>query len=70
MRRFSRRQRWKTVHIYIPIMVLAVILSIFGGDFYAHLGGFAAGCAIGAFLPPGPRIVYLTGGEDEEKPEP
>jgi rhomboid protease GluP len=70
MRRFSRRQRWKTVRIYIPIMVLAVIPSIFGGDFFAHLGGFLAGCLIGAFLPPGSRIVYLTEAEDAKEPEP
>jgi membrane associated rhomboid family serine protease len=70
MRRFSRRQRWKTVRIYIPIMVLAVIPSIFGGDFYAHLGGFLAGCAIGVFLPPGPRIIYVTGNDETEEPQP
>jgi len=70
MRRFSRRQRWKTVRIYIPIMALAVVPSIFGGDFYTHLGGFVAGCAIGAFLQPGPRIVYLTENGDAEEPEP
>ncbi len=69
VRRFSRRQRWKAVRIYIPIMILAVVPSIFGGDFYAHLGGFLAGCAIGMFLPPGPRIVYLIESEAPEKPK-
>jgi rhomboid protease GluP len=70
MRRFNRRQRWKTLRIYIPIMVLAIVPSIFGGDFYTHLGGFVAGCGIGAFLPPGPRIIYLTETTETEEPEP
>lgn len=66
-RRFNQRQRWKTVRIYIPIMVLALVPSIFGGDFYGHLGGFLVGCLIGIFLPPGPRLVYLLDqGEQEE----
>jgi len=70
-RSFNRKQRWKTVRIYIPLMVLAVVPSIFGGDFFTHLGGFLVGCVIGAFLPPGPRLVYLLDhGEPEEKEEP
>jgi membrane associated rhomboid family serine protease len=70
MKRFGRRQRWKTIRIYIPIMVLAVVPSIFGGDFFTHLGGFVAGCAVGAILPPGPRIVYLTADEETEESGP
>ena len=69
-RRFGARQRWKTVRIYLPILVLAVIPAIFGGDFYTHLGGFLSGCAIGVFLPPGPRIAYLTPGGEMDTPDP
>jgi membrane associated rhomboid family serine protease len=57
--KFSVRQKWKTTRIYIPILVLAVIPAIFGGDFYSHLGGFLTGCAIGLFLPAGPRVAFL-----------
>lgn len=57
--RFSVRQKWKTLRIYIPILVLAVVPAIFGGDFYSHLGGFLTGCVIGIFMPPGPRIEFL-----------
>lgn len=75
MVRFGPRQRWKTVRIYIPIMVLTLVPSIFGHDLYGHVGGFLTGLAIGLFLPPGPRIAYLTdaapnGNEDPPANEP
>ncbi len=68
--RFSPRQRWKTVRIYIPILVLAVIPAIFGADFYSHLGGFVTGCLIGVFMPPGSRIEFLYTGQRETAPPP
>jgi membrane associated rhomboid family serine protease len=69
LRRFGRRQRWKTMRIYLPIMVLVLVPSIFGADLLAHVGGFVTGFAIGLFLPPGPRIVYLTDAETPEEEE-
>ncbi len=69
-RRFSERQRWKTLRIYIPILVLAVIPAIFGGDFYSHLGGFLTGCAIGLFMPAGARIGFLYRRREEIPPPP
>jgi len=69
-RRFSVRQRWKTLRIYIPILVLAVIPAIFGGDFYSHLGGFLTGCVIGVFLPASPRIAFMYKRPEEVAPPP
>jgi rhomboid protease GluP len=65
-RSFHARQRWKTLRVYLPIMVLAILPSIFGGDFYSHLGGFVTGCAIGLFLPPGARLRYLQNESESE----
>lgn len=65
-RGFRERERWKAVRVYLPIMVLAIAPSIFGGDFYAHLGGFLTGCAIGLFLPPGERARFLRGQVESE----
>lgn len=59
LRVFGRRQRWKTVRVYLPIAVLALIPAIFGGDFYTHLGGFLVGCIFGIFVPAGGRLVYM-----------
>ncbi len=60
VRLFGRRQRWKTVRVYLPIVVLALIPAIFGGDFYTHLGGFLTGCLVGLLMPPGNRLVFMT----------
>lgn len=61
-RRFNALQRWKTVRVYLPIAALATLPSIAGErvDFYNHLGGFLAGCAIGVFLPAGERLAHVT----------
>ncbi|MBD3160645.1 MAG: rhomboid family intramembrane serine protease [Candidatus Eisenbacteria bacterium] len=64
-RKFGERQRWKAIRVYLPIMVIATVPAIFGGDFYTHLGGFLTGCALGAVVPPGPRIRFLADPEPE-----
>jgi rhomboid protease GluP len=69
-RRFSVRQKWKTLRIYIPLLVIAVIPAIFGADFYSHLGGFLTGCVIGGFMPAGSRIQFLYMGRGEIAPPP
>ena len=62
---FGERQRWKALRVYLPIMVIAIVPAIFGGDFYTHLGGFLTGCLLGAIVPPGPRLAYLADPEPE-----
>jgi rhomboid protease GluP len=67
LRRFTPQQRWKSVRVYLPILVLAIVPSLAGErvDFYAHLGGFLTGCLIGLFLPPGPRIESIVAPREE-----
>ncbi|MBU1702013.1 MAG: rhomboid family intramembrane serine protease [Candidatus Eisenbacteria bacterium] len=50
-RRLSARQKWKTRRIYIPLMVLFILPSLFNGDAWGHLGGLGAGLILGWFLP-------------------
>ncbi len=71
-RSFNPIQRWKTARIYLPLAVLAVVPSLAGEnvDFYAHLGGFLTGCAIGLFLPAGPRLAYILDPARAPQPSP
>jgi membrane associated rhomboid family serine protease len=63
-RYFTERQKWKTRRIYVPLLVLFIVPSIFQADGWAHLGGFIAGLVVGAFLPPGQRIRLAFHRED------
>jgi len=51
-RALSARQKWKTRRIYIPLMVLFILPSLFSGDAWGHLGGLGAGLILGWFLRP------------------
>jgi rhomboid protease GluP len=51
-RRFSARQRWKTTRVYFPLLVLALLPSLFMADVYAHVGGFVGGVAVALLIPP------------------
>jgi membrane associated rhomboid family serine protease len=53
---FSPRQKWKARRVYSALFVLFLLPSIFGADYWGHLGGFAAGLLIGPFLPMHPRL--------------
>lgn len=72
MRHFTPQQRWKSVRVYLPILILAIVPSFAGErvDFYAHLGGFLTGCAIGLFLTPGPRIEPIIAPREIPGPQP
>jgi len=50
-RRMPRWNRWRAARIYIPLVVIATLPSIFGFDWRAHLGGFVGGLALGLALP-------------------
>jgi membrane associated rhomboid family serine protease len=50
-----RWHRWKARRVYAPILVLAVLPSIFNADWRAHVGGFLGGLALGLVLPLGTR---------------
>ena len=66
--RLPRWHRWKARRIYAPILVLAVLPSIFNADWRAHVGGFLAGLALGLILPLGARgRVLLLGQPDEPR---
>lgn len=57
-----RWHRWKARRVYAPILVLAVLPSIFNADWRAHVGGFLGGLLLGLILPLGPRgRVLLLG---------
>jgi membrane associated rhomboid family serine protease len=51
-RRFSQRQRWKTTRVYFPLLVLALLPSLFMADFYSHLGGFLTGIFLAILIRP------------------
>ncbi len=56
-KRFSDRQRLKTSRIYLPLLAIALLPSIFGHDLLSHVGGFLGG-VIGALgVSPHPRRV-------------
>jgi membrane associated rhomboid family serine protease len=53
--RLPRWHRWKARRVYAPILVLAILPSIFNADWRAHVGGFLGGLALGLVLSLGPR---------------
>jgi membrane associated rhomboid family serine protease len=63
--RFSDRQRMKTTRIYLPLLAIALLPSIFGHDLLCHVGGFLGG-VLGAFVvPPHPqRVPWEPGSND------
>lgn len=61
--RFSARQRWKTTRVYFPLLVLALLPSLFAADFFSHAGGFVAGLLLGLLIPP--RADRLPRAEDD-----
>ena len=50
--RFTARQKLKTNRVYLPLLVLALLPSIFQADLLSHVGGFLGGLLLGLFLPP------------------
>jgi membrane associated rhomboid family serine protease len=62
--RFSDRQRMKTTRIYLPLLVIALLPSLFGHDLLSHVGGFLGGALGALVVPPHPRRVpWETDGE-------
>jgi membrane associated rhomboid family serine protease len=55
--RFSERQRTKTVRIYLPLLAIALLPSLFGHDLLSHVGGFLGGVLGALVVPPHPRRV-------------
>jgi ADP-ribose pyrophosphatase YjhB (NUDIX family) len=69
--RFSARQRWKTTRVYFPLLVLALLPSLFRADLLSHVGGFVGGLLLGLFVPPNeerlPRAESTLGQREEAK---
>ncbi len=55
--RFSDRQRMKTTRIYLPLLAIALLPSIFGHDLLSHVGGFLGGVLGALVVPPHPQRV-------------
>jgi membrane associated rhomboid family serine protease len=55
--RFSDRQRMKTTRIYLPLLVIALLPSLFGHDLLSHVGGFLGGVLGALIVPPHPQRV-------------
>lgn len=73
--RFSARQRMKTTRIYLPLLAIALLPSIFGHDLLSHVGGFLSGVIGALVVPPHPqRVPWQPGQEpgpgDDELPDP
>jgi membrane associated rhomboid family serine protease len=62
-RHFPERQKIKTTRVYLPLLVLALLPSIFMADLYAHVGGFLGG-VLGALVikPPPGRLRWMRPG--------
>jgi rhomboid protease GluP len=56
-RRFAPRERTKTNRVYFPLLVLALMPSLFMADFYSHLGGFLGGVLLALVIRPNPHRV-------------
>jgi len=52
-------QRWRARRIYVPILMLAVLPSIFNADWRAHVGGFLSGVILGLVLQTSGRVRKL-----------
>jgi membrane associated rhomboid family serine protease len=57
---FSYRQRWKTRRVYLPLFVALYVPSLLNADYFAHVGGLAAGVFLGFFVPPHARVRALA----------
>jgi rhomboid protease GluP len=55
--RFSERQRMKTTRIYLPLLSIALLPSLFGHDLLSHVGGFLGGVLGALVVPPHPGRV-------------
>ncbi len=55
--RFSERQKFKASRIYFPLVVLAVLPSIFHADLLSHVGGFVGGALLCLIVRPRPDLV-------------
>jgi rhomboid protease GluP len=64
--RFTRRQRLKTTRIYLPLLGLALLPSIFQADLLSHVGGFLGGTLLALFVPP--RRDRMNWAADEPEP--
>lgn len=66
-RRLPRWHRWKARRIYIPLLVLATLPSIFYADWFAHIGGLLCGMLLGLILPlgKGGRSLLLPARRDQ-----
>ncbi len=49
---FPERERRKTQRIYFPLLVLALLPSLFGADLYSHVGGFVGGMLLALVVRP------------------
>ena len=54
-RHLPRWQRWKARRIYMPLVILAILPSIFNADWRAHIGGFLCGLLLALLMRPGNR---------------
>jgi membrane associated rhomboid family serine protease len=64
--RFSERQRMKTARIYLPLLVIALLPSLFGHDLLSHVGGFGGGVLGALVVPPHPhRVPWGDAGADQ-----
>ncbi len=63
--RFSERQRMKTTRIYLPLLSIALLPSLFGHDLLSHVGGFLGGVLGALLVPPHPRRVPWGGAGGE-----
>ncbi len=61
--RFPERQRWKTRRIYFPLLVLALLPSLFSADLYSHVGGFAGGALLALLVRPDDARLPRRGAE-------
>ncbi len=53
--RLPRWHRWRARRIWLPLLALATLPSIFNADWRAHVGGFVAGLILGLLLEAGSR---------------
>lgn len=53
--RLRQWQRWRARRVYIPLLVIATMPSLFHADWRAHLGGLLTGLVLGLVMPAGKR---------------
>ncbi len=59
VRRMASLQRWKARRIYVPLIVLATLPSLFHADWRAHVAGLLSGLACGILLPVHKRAMAV-----------